>query len=167
MFHCISIKASLCGPHKGMTSPLKSQSGSLSHKQTHREPGCIWSRCQQTESDDGICPDLCSNDQYWHQNKCSQTSSSRPKSEPTPLFFCLFTYFSRTLSLSSSIPVPTIAPGNVQAEAVNSTTIRFTWTAPNPQFINGINQGYKVSKLPRCRRCEPSPPMTDLSEVDL
>ncbi|XP_029383444.1 protein sidekick-2 isoform X2 [Echeneis naucrates] len=40
--------------------------------------------------------------------------------------------------------VPTIAPGNVQVEAVNSTTIRFTWTAPNPQFINGINQGYKL-----------------------
>ncbi|XP_054860164.1 protein sidekick-2 isoform X3 [Amphiprion ocellaris] len=40
--------------------------------------------------------------------------------------------------------VPTIAPGNVQAEPVNSTTIRFTWTAPNPQFINGINQGYKL-----------------------
>uniref|UniRef100_A0A4W6E2G0 Sidekick cell adhesion molecule 2 n=1 Tax=Lates calcarifer TaxID=8187 RepID=A0A4W6E2G0_LATCA len=40
--------------------------------------------------------------------------------------------------------VPTIAPSNVQAEAVNSTTIRFTWTAPNPQFINGINQGYKL-----------------------
>ncbi|XP_030196012.1 protein sidekick-2 isoform X4 [Gadus morhua] len=40
--------------------------------------------------------------------------------------------------------VPTIAPGNVQAEAGNSTTIRFTWTAPNPQFINGINQGYKL-----------------------
>ncbi|XP_034050564.1 protein sidekick-2 [Thalassophryne amazonica] len=40
--------------------------------------------------------------------------------------------------------VPTIAPGNVQTEAVNSTTIRFTWTAPNPQFINGINQGYKL-----------------------
>ncbi|XP_036427826.1 protein sidekick-2 [Colossoma macropomum] len=40
--------------------------------------------------------------------------------------------------------VPTVAPGNVQAEAVNSTSIRFTWTAPNPQFINGINQGYKL-----------------------
>lgn len=66
-------------------------------------------------------------------------------------FFSHFAYFlTRSLSpcspLSSSIPVPTIAPGNVQAEAVNSTTIRFTWTAPNPQFINGINQGYKVSR---------------------
>lgn len=49
------------------------------------------------------------------------------------------------LVFSSPPQVPTIAPGNVQAEAVNSTTIRFTWTAPNPQFINGINQGYKVS----------------------
>lgn len=45
----------------------------------------------------------------------------------------------------SAHKVPTTAPGSVQAEAVNSTTIRFTWTAPNPQFINGINQGYKVS----------------------
>ncbi|KAK2866800.1 hypothetical protein Q7C36_002856 [Tachysurus vachellii] len=40
--------------------------------------------------------------------------------------------------------VPTVAPGGVQVEAVNSTTLRFTWTAPNPQFINGINQGYKL-----------------------
>ncbi|XP_070294548.1 protein sidekick-2-like [Salvelinus sp. IW2-2015] len=41
--------------------------------------------------------------------------------------------------------VPTIAPSKVQVEAVNSTTIRITWAAPNPQFINGINQGYKKS----------------------
>ncbi|KPP73215.1 protein sidekick-2-like [Scleropages formosus] len=40
--------------------------------------------------------------------------------------------------------VPTVPPGNVQAEAVNSTTVRLTWTAPSPQFINGINQGYKL-----------------------
>lgn len=40
--------------------------------------------------------------------------------------------------------VPTVPPGNVQAEAVNSSTVRFTWNAPSPQFINGINQGYKV-----------------------
>ncbi|MGH0121573.1 UNVERIFIED_CONTAM: hypothetical protein FKN15_040700 [Acipenser sinensis] len=40
--------------------------------------------------------------------------------------------------------VPTVAPGNVHAEAVNSTAIRFSWTAPSPQFINGINQGYKL-----------------------
>ncbi|XP_042249380.1 protein sidekick-2 isoform X3 [Thunnus thynnus] len=40
--------------------------------------------------------------------------------------------------------VPTVPPGNVHAEAVNSTTVRFTWSAPSPQFINGINQGYKL-----------------------
>uniref|UniRef100_A0A8C4HXZ3 Sidekick cell adhesion molecule 2a n=1 Tax=Dicentrarchus labrax TaxID=13489 RepID=A0A8C4HXZ3_DICLA len=40
--------------------------------------------------------------------------------------------------------VPTVPPGNVQAESVNSTTVRFTWSAPSPQFINGINQGYKL-----------------------
>ncbi|XP_011602329.2 protein sidekick-2 isoform X2 [Takifugu rubripes] len=40
--------------------------------------------------------------------------------------------------------VPTVPPGNVQAEAVNSTTVRLTWSAPSPQFINGINQGYKL-----------------------
>nr|XP_020466112.1 protein sidekick-2-like isoform X2 [Monopterus albus] len=40
--------------------------------------------------------------------------------------------------------VPTVPPGNVKAEAVNSTTVRFTWSAPSPQFINGINQGYKL-----------------------
>ncbi|NWW06597.1 SDK2 protein, partial [Oreocharis arfaki] len=40
--------------------------------------------------------------------------------------------------------VPTVPPGNVQAEATNSTTIRFTWNPPSPQFINGINQGYKL-----------------------
>ncbi|XP_058231848.1 protein sidekick-2 isoform X2 [Hemibagrus wyckioides] len=40
--------------------------------------------------------------------------------------------------------VPTVPPGNVQAEAINSTTVRFTWSAPSPQFINGINQGYKL-----------------------
>jgi len=43
-----------------------------------------------------------------------------------------------------SFQVPTVPPGNVQAEAVNSTTVRFMWSAPSPQFINGINQGYKV-----------------------
>uniref|UniRef100_A0A672MFG4 Sidekick cell adhesion molecule 2 n=1 Tax=Sinocyclocheilus grahami TaxID=75366 RepID=A0A672MFG4_SINGR len=29
--------------------------------------------------------------------------------------------------------VPTVPPGNVQVDAVNSTTVRFTWSAPSPQ----------------------------------
>lgn len=46
--------------------------------------------------------------------------------------------------MPSILTVPTVPPGNVQTEATNSTTIRFTWNPPSPQFINGINQGYKV-----------------------
>lgn len=42
--------------------------------------------------------------------------------------------------------VPTAPPQNVQVEAVNSTTIQFFWNPPPQQFINGINQGYKVSR---------------------
>lgn len=79
------------------------------------------------------------------------------------LFFFSFSFFFFSLCvLPSALPhtssllsplfsfslfasVPTVPPGNVQAEAVNSTTVRFTWSAPSPQFINGINQGYKVS----------------------
>lgn len=40
--------------------------------------------------------------------------------------------------------MPTAPPQNVQTEAVNSTTIRFLWSPPPQQFVNGINQGYKV-----------------------
>lgn len=40
--------------------------------------------------------------------------------------------------------VPTAPPQNVQTEAVSSTSIRFLWNPPPQQFINGINQGYKV-----------------------
>lgn len=48
--------------------------------------------------------------------------------------------------------VPTAPPQNVQAEAVNSTTIRFLWNPPPQQFINGINQGYKVRPRPGLSR---------------
>uniref|UniRef100_A0A4W3K1G6 Sidekick cell adhesion molecule 1 n=1 Tax=Callorhinchus milii TaxID=7868 RepID=A0A4W3K1G6_CALMI len=40
--------------------------------------------------------------------------------------------------------VPTAPPQNVQAVAVSSTAITFTWNPPPQQFINGINQGYKL-----------------------
>ncbi|KAK7929044.1 hypothetical protein WMY93_005439 [Mugilogobius chulae] len=44
--------------------------------------------------------------------------------------------------------VPTAPPQDVQVVAVNSTTIRFTWSPPPQQFINGINQGYKLMVWP-------------------
>uniref|UniRef100_A0A8C6LUS6 Sidekick cell adhesion molecule 1 n=1 Tax=Nothobranchius furzeri TaxID=105023 RepID=A0A8C6LUS6_NOTFU len=40
--------------------------------------------------------------------------------------------------------VPTAPPQEVEVVAINSTTIRFTWNPPPQQFINGINQGYKL-----------------------
>ena len=39
---------------------------------------------------------------------------------------------------------PTAPPTNLILEALSSTTIKVTWTPPDGQFINGINQGYKV-----------------------
>ncbi|XP_056136412.1 protein sidekick-1-like [Lampris incognitus] len=44
--------------------------------------------------------------------------------------------------------VPTAPPQEVEIVAINSTTIRFTWNPPPQQFINGINQGYKLSVWP-------------------
>uniref|UniRef100_A0A8C6TGS4 Sidekick cell adhesion molecule 1a n=1 Tax=Neogobius melanostomus TaxID=47308 RepID=A0A8C6TGS4_9GOBI len=44
--------------------------------------------------------------------------------------------------------VPTAPPQEVEVVAVNSTTIRFTWSPPPQQFINGINQGYKLMVWP-------------------
>lgn len=35
-------------------------------------------------------------------------------------------------------------PTNVRVKSINSTAIRVWWTPPNPQQINGINQGYKI-----------------------
>lgn len=40
--------------------------------------------------------------------------------------------------------IPEAPPINVRAVAVNSTAIRVWWKPPNPQQINGINQGYKI-----------------------
>uniref|UniRef100_A0A7N8XS43 Sidekick cell adhesion molecule 1 n=1 Tax=Mastacembelus armatus TaxID=205130 RepID=A0A7N8XS43_9TELE len=44
--------------------------------------------------------------------------------------------------------VPTAPPQEVEIVAINSTTIRFTWNPPPQQFINGINQGYKLLVWP-------------------
>ncbi|KAJ8384733.1 hypothetical protein AAFF_G00199390 [Aldrovandia affinis] len=52
--------------------------------------------------------------------------------------------FSHTVMEWTLQGVPTIPHGDVRAEAVNSTAIRMTWSAPSPQFVNGINQGYKL-----------------------
>ena len=40
--------------------------------------------------------------------------------------------------------VPEAPPGNVKVQALNSTAVLVSWAPPNPQKINGINQGYKL-----------------------
>ncbi|KAM7347893.1 sidekick cell adhesion molecule isoform 5-T5 [Cochliomyia hominivorax] len=40
--------------------------------------------------------------------------------------------------------VPEAPPTNVKVHAINSTAVTVKWTPPNPQQINGINQGYKI-----------------------
>ncbi|XP_017852461.1 protein sidekick [Drosophila busckii] len=40
--------------------------------------------------------------------------------------------------------VPEAAPTNLRVSPVNSTATHVSWTPPNPQQINGINQGYKI-----------------------
>ncbi|CAI9173366.1 unnamed protein product [Rangifer tarandus platyrhynchus] len=56
--------------------------------------------------------------------------------------------FSRAVTEYTLQGVPTAPPQNVQVEAVNSTTIQFLWNPPPQQFINGINQGYKLLAWP-------------------
>nr|XP_034986870.1 protein sidekick-1 isoform X3 [Zootoca vivipara] len=56
--------------------------------------------------------------------------------------------FSRAVTEYTLQGVPTAPPQNIQAEAVNSTTIQFFWNPPPQQFINGINQGYKLLAWP-------------------
>ncbi|XP_020658047.3 protein sidekick-1 isoform X2 [Pogona vitticeps] len=56
--------------------------------------------------------------------------------------------FSRAVTEYTLQGVPTAPPQNVQTEAVNSTTIHFWWNPPPQQFINGINQGYKLLAWP-------------------
>ncbi|XP_030078897.1 protein sidekick isoform X10 [Drosophila hydei] len=40
--------------------------------------------------------------------------------------------------------VPEAPPTNLRVLALNSTAAQISWTPPNPQQINGINQGYKI-----------------------
>ncbi|XP_006889806.1 PREDICTED: protein sidekick-1-like [Elephantulus edwardii] len=56
--------------------------------------------------------------------------------------------FSRAVTEYTLQGVPTAPPQNVQTEAVNSTTVQFLWNPPPQQFINGINQGYKLLAWP-------------------
>lgn len=42
------------------------------------------------------------------------------------------------------VTVPEAAPIDVIARPINSTSVQVWWKPPDPQKINGINQGYKL-----------------------
>lgn len=52
--------------------------------------------------------------------------------------------FTEGLKIKTKEGVPEAPPTNIKAKAINSTAIKVWWKPPNPQKINGINQGYKL-----------------------
>ncbi|XP_024084969.1 protein sidekick [Cimex lectularius] len=52
--------------------------------------------------------------------------------------------FSDGIKIKTKEGVPEAPPGNVRVSALNSTSVFVSWKPPNPQKINGINQGYKL-----------------------
>ncbi|XP_043206047.1 protein sidekick-like, partial [Amphibalanus amphitrite] len=52
--------------------------------------------------------------------------------------------FSDSIRVKTREGVPEAAPTAVKAEPVSSTSVRVSWIPPDPQLINGINQGYKL-----------------------
>jgi len=52
--------------------------------------------------------------------------------------------FSSSICIRTKEGKPAASPNKVTAFAASSTSIAVTWLPPDPQLINGINQGYKV-----------------------
>ncbi|EZA58520.1 Protein sidekick [Ooceraea biroi] len=52
--------------------------------------------------------------------------------------------FTDGLTIKTKEGVPEAPPTNIKAKAINSTAVKVWWKPPNPQKINGINQGYKL-----------------------
>ncbi|CAB3242123.1 unnamed protein product [Arctia plantaginis] len=52
--------------------------------------------------------------------------------------------FSDSYTIKTKEGVPEAPPDSVRCEPFNSTALSVWWTPPNPQKINGINQGYKL-----------------------
>lgn len=97
----------------------------------------------------------CRSDKWPGLLLCSATVTSRTLSAFCPQPRCRWLEVALRVSLCLPRPsasccrrcldsVPTAPPQNVQAEAVDSTTIQFVWRPPPQQFVNGVNQGYKV-----------------------
>ncbi|XP_014300001.2 protein sidekick isoform X2 [Microplitis demolitor] len=57
--------------------------------------------------------------------------------------------FTDGLIIKTREGVPEAPPTNVRVKAINSTAVQVWWKPPNPQKINGINQGYKIQAWTR------------------
>ncbi|XP_012274978.1 protein sidekick isoform X2 [Orussus abietinus] len=52
--------------------------------------------------------------------------------------------YTEGLKIKTKEGVPEAPPTKIRAKALNSTAVKVWWKPPNPQKINGINQGYKL-----------------------
>lgn len=52
--------------------------------------------------------------------------------------------YSQSIKARTKEGLPLAAPTEVRVAAVNSTAIKVSWKPPDPQKINGVNQGYKL-----------------------
>ncbi|KAJ8687397.1 hypothetical protein QAD02_023191 [Eretmocerus hayati] len=52
--------------------------------------------------------------------------------------------FTNELKIKTKEGVPEAPPTDVRVKAMNSTAVKVWWRPPNPQKINGINQGYRL-----------------------
>lgn len=52
--------------------------------------------------------------------------------------------FTKGAIIKTKEGTPETAPTNIRVMAANSTAVKVWWQPPNPQQINGINQGYKI-----------------------
>ncbi len=72
--------------------------------------------------------------------------------------------YSDTIHVRTQEGRPTRPPRDVSAAAISSTEIRISWRPPDPQYINGFNQGYKIT-VKRPGEEEPDQELTIPSDV--
>ena len=53
-------------------------------------------------------------------------------------------FYAEGIRIKTKEGIPEAAPSDVKVNVMNSTAVFVTWKPPNPQQINGINQGYKI-----------------------
>jgi len=75
--------------------------------------------------------------------RTAQTSEDGQWMNNSSVVFIVFHEY--IVHLSALHAVPTGPPGNVQVDAISSTSIKLAWHPPNPQDQNGIIQVYNIT----------------------